>query len=243
MVVHGGTLTAQLRQRPPLVHGNGEYWGLAWPVLEWLEAQLEPGMTTLETGAGASTVVFAARGCSHVAVSPDPEEHRQIAEYCRAAKIDLGSVRFLAESSHTALAGGEGPQLDLVLIDGAHSFPWPSLDWFNVAPRLRVGGRVLVDDAYLPAVNVLVNHLRKSPSWRLEGVVGYRTPVFIKLDDEPPGAESHYKGGRFGRQVRFDYLPPHRRLVAWLRSRFIDRSPLAKLVRRRAVRRSQRAEP
>ena len=59
------TLTDRLRAAPPGIHGAGdEYWGLAWPALEWLEAELRPEMATLETGSGASTIVFAAAGPS-----------------------------------------------------------------------------------------------------------------------------------------------------------------------------------
>jgi len=43
-----------------------------------------------------------------------------------------------------------------VLIDGAHGFPYPILDWWYVAPHVKVGGHVLLDDAYLPAVPAIV---------------------------------------------------------------------------------------
>lgn len=231
-------LTHRLRRKPPLLHGEEDYWGLAWPALAWLEDHLRAGMTTVETGTGASTIVFAASGADHVAVSPSSAEHERIAAYCAGEGIDTSRVRFVAETSDKALAGWDGGRLDLALIDGAHEFPWPALDWFNLAPHLNVGGWLLVDDAFLPAVNVLVRHLRRSPSWRLAAVPGYRTAVFEKLDDAPPGTESQWGGGRLGRSVSFDYLPPGRRLVAWGRSRFLDRSPLAHLVRRRGRRRS-----
>ena len=88
----------------------------------------------------------------------------------------------------------------------------------------------MVDDAFLPSVNVLVRFLRSSPSWRLDTVPGYRTPVFRKLDDAPPSFD--WTGSGFDRRFRFDYLPPGRRLLSSARSRFIDRSPLHALVRR-----------
>ena len=71
-------LTDALRSAPPGLHGGGEYWGLAWAALGWLESNVRPGWATLETGAGASTLVFAAAGASHEAVTPDPEEEARI---------------------------------------------------------------------------------------------------------------------------------------------------------------------
>lgn len=207
------------------MHAGGPYLGLAWPALEWLEQNVRPGMSTLETGSGASTIVFAAGGASHVAISPVAEEHERIVRYCDENGIPTDDLHFIAESSHTALRGTwrEGP-LDLVLIDGAHSFPFPVLDWSSVAPHMRPGGRLLVDDAYQPAVNMLVRYLRRHPSWRLERVLGHRTPCFRKLDDS--GLVGDWDDETLGRP-RFDYLPPAPRLAAWLRHRLLERGPLA----------------
>ena len=53
MVTPDAPLAAALRADPPRLHGAGsEYWGLAWPALEWLEENVLPGFATLETGAG-----------------------------------------------------------------------------------------------------------------------------------------------------------------------------------------------
>ena len=83
-----GELTARLRAEPPGLHGGGdEYWGLAWPALEWLEREVRPGMATLETGAGASTIVFAAAGAVHDAVTPDPAEETRIRASCARLKF------------------------------------------------------------------------------------------------------------------------------------------------------------
>jgi hypothetical protein len=67
-------LTDKLRRDPTALHGNGEYWGLAWSALEWIEENVRPGMATLETGAGASTIVLAAVGAVHEAITPDSGE-------------------------------------------------------------------------------------------------------------------------------------------------------------------------
>jgi hypothetical protein len=219
-------VTDMMRADPPLAHGDDRYLGLAWPALEWLERHVAAGMTTLETGSGSSTVVFAARGARHTAISPVPEEHDRIRRFCAAHDIATEHVRFIAESSHTALLGTWTPEpLDLVLVDGAHSFPFPTLDWMYTAPHLKVGGRMLIDDAYQPAVNAVARYMRATSAWELETVPGHRTPVFRKLREEPLSFD--WDDRALGR-ARFDYLPPGRRAAASARYHLLERTVLGR---------------
>jgi hypothetical protein len=225
-------VTQQLRSSPPNLHGKGDaYFGLAWPALEWLEQTLRPDMTTLETGSGASSIVFAAAGSAHTVISPAADEHERIRAWCAENGISTARVEFLAASSDTALAGSWTPDaLDLVLVDGAHLFPFPVLDWFFTARRLRVGGRMVLDDAFLPSVNMVVRFLRSSQSWDFEGALSYRTVCFRKIDDDI-GYDA--LGHRFDRLPRFGYLPPAARAAAYARHLLIDRSPLVQRALRR----------
>ena len=220
-----GTLTQRLRSAPPLLHEGDAYLGLAWPALDWIERNVQPGMSTLETGTGASTLVFAASGAAHVAISPSSEEHRRIVALCRELEIPTDDLELIVGSSDRALIEKwHDRPLDVVLIDGAHSFPFPIFDWAYLAPHLRTGGRVLVDDAYQPAVNVLVRYLRKHPDWVLETVLGHRTPCFRKLAEG--GLAGEWDDETLGRP-RFDYLPPPQRALAWLRYRALEQGPVA----------------
>lgn len=102
-------------------------------------------------------------------------------------------------------------------MDGAHGFPYPVLDWWHLAPKLRTGGRMLLDDAYLPAVAGIVDFARASPAWELEPPASFRTACIRKLaDEEPPGdADALAAHGR----MSFAYLPAGRRIVASARTR------------------------
>jgi len=221
------TLTERLRASPPGIHGSGdEYWGLAWPALEWLERELREGMATVETGSGASTIVFAAAGTDHVAVTPDPDEEARVRAACRELDVSSDRVSFEVGYSHDVLPRLSDRALDLALLDGAHGFPYPILDWWNVAPRLKVGGRMLLDDAYMPPVAVVLDHTRSSTTWEVEDAISYRTVVLRKLDDELPPFD--WEGERLGGHMTFRYLPPRERAVASTRHRiFSTRAGLA----------------
>jgi predicted O-methyltransferase YrrM len=58
--------------------------------------------------------------------------------------------------------------LDLVLIDGGHGFPIPFVDWLYCAPRVRIGGIVIVDDTQLWTGEVLSDIIRADPDWELD---------------------------------------------------------------------------
>src|SRR5215218_9492696 len=99
-----GELTNALRREPPGLHAGGsEYWGLAWPALEWLEREVQPGMASLETGSGASTLVFAAGGAEHEAVTPAADEEQRFRTEAGRRGIDGSNVSFRIGLSHETL--------------------------------------------------------------------------------------------------------------------------------------------
>ena len=156
-------------------------------------------------------------GAAHEAITPDSAEEERVRRQCASLGVDSSGVTFRIGPSHDVLPGWEPRPLDLVLIDGAHGFPYPILDWWQLAPHLRVGGTMLLDDAYLPAVTAVVDFVRDSPAWALEDAVSFRTARVRKVREEPPpfDADSLAAHGR----MSFRYLPPGRRVAASTRQR------------------------
>jgi hypothetical protein len=214
------SLTDELRASRPSLHGQAEFWGLAWQALAFIERTVQPGMATIETGAGASTIVFAARAADHEVVTPSADEAERIRAECERRGISTERLRFRIGSSAEVLKAWEPRPLDLVLVDGAHAFPYPTLDWWFLAPHLKIGGLMLLDDAYMPPVAAVVDHLRTSPAWTLEQPVSFRTAAARKLADEQPPSE--WRGERSGGRMSFRYLPPRRRAAAAVRQRFFS---------------------
>jgi hypothetical protein len=224
-------LTEELRADPPRLHGAGEFWGLHWPALGWLEREVQPEMATLETGAGASTLVFAAAGSEHEAVTPVGAERDRILAECERRGISTDRVTFHIGPSQDVLPRLEPRPLDLVLIDGAHGFPYPILDWWFAAPRLRAGGLLVLDDCYLPPVGALVDFLCAQPGWEIATAPGRRTVVFRKLAELQP--EPDWSGERIGGRMSFRYLPPLRRARAAVEHRLLENRVAHAFARRR----------
>lgn len=170
-------VTSKLVANQPVCYGIGQ------DVLEFIAAAVQAGEKTLETGAGCSTLVFALRGARHIAVTPSGSEIKRISEYAVQEGVPLDQVQFAQESSHEFLPRCQVEGLDLVLLDGKHAFPWPMVDWFFTADRLRKGGLMIIDDAGMRSVAILAEFMRGDPGWDLVRDFGGKTLVFRKTRD------------------------------------------------------------
>ena len=177
-----------LSDRPSFHLGGACQWNSLPQTLAAIRDSVQPGDLTLETGVGASTVVFAAGGAHHTAISPDPGEHARVAEYCQQLGIDASRVTFIEGLSDDILPSllSRERTLDAAFIDGAHSFPYPEVDWFYVTRALKVGGKLLMDDISIPAVTPLFHHMRLEDNWRLDQVLDDRAVAFTLLAAPQP---------------------------------------------------------
>jgi hypothetical protein len=162
----------ELLEQPPRLHvdrhGKLTSWRASDALLRCIDSHLRPGMSTLETGAGVSSILFAMRGCRHIAVAPDISQAERIRAWCRSHDIPTDDLSFVTEPSETALPAMPREPLDVVLIDGAHGFPTPFIDWYYAGLRVDVGGVVIIDDTQIWTGRVLRDFLAADESWALE---------------------------------------------------------------------------
>lgn len=167
-------LVDRLLADPPVVHPMDSsprpamgVWSTDASAYRFIAARCGPGTRTLETGCGLSTALFAALGCEHTCAAASEAEVARVRAYCELKGFGTDTVRFFTGGSFlvlpTLLDDGD---LDLVLIDGSHGFPMPTIDWFYAGTRLRQGGVAIVDDVHLPAVRSLLEFLAGDPRWR-----------------------------------------------------------------------------
>jgi len=164
-----------------LYKGTLTSWAIHPDTLRFLYSMLTPGMSTLETGCGQTTVVFSIAGTKHVCIMPDQGEAERVQKYC--AELGLPkNITFVVRSSDVVLPQSEQipSGIDHVFIDGAHGFPAPIIDWHYTAPKLKLGGIVGVDDFKMPSVKLLYDFLCGEEEWELVRIM-HNTAFFRKL--------------------------------------------------------------
>ncbi|HXW33858.1 MAG TPA: class I SAM-dependent methyltransferase [Acidimicrobiales bacterium] len=180
-------------QSPPHIHplAPGGVWRTQRDCYEFIGSNVSAGSATLETGAGISTLLFAAWRCEHLCVVPDQAQVDGLLDHGAELRIDMSTVHFDVGPSEAVLPALKPTvTLDLVFIDGCHGFPMPVIDWFYAGRLLRKGGVVVFDDLQLPHVSHFLDwYLERDPRW--DRMV--RTPkwaAFRRLS-EGPLAELH----------------------------------------------------
>src|SRR4051812_45515656 len=86
----------QVLRQPPQVHpaAPAGVWDTAPGCYRFLARHCRPGTRTLETGLGASTVLFAMWGADHTCVVPSYGEVDACMAHCESAGIDMSRVDF-----------------------------------------------------------------------------------------------------------------------------------------------------
>jgi predicted O-methyltransferase YrrM len=172
---------------PTHLHAGGAAdWDISPEVLAFLQTHVKAGMHTLETGAGRSTIEFARAGAFHIAVTPMRDEAQRIEAACRAERIDTSALRFEIGFSQDVLPQLAIAPLDVALIDGGHGFPVPAVDFQFIAPKLKVGGLLLIDDVDLWTGAMIVDFLKGEKDWRLERILRGRTAIVRLLNAYAP---------------------------------------------------------
>jgi hypothetical protein len=222
-------VVAKLQADQPRFHVGGTVrWDSLPETLRLIDRTVRDGDTTLETGCGASTVVFLAGGAHHTVISPNKDEHDRVRDYCRKIGLNDSRLTSIAGSSDEVL-----PELcrdrvfDVAFIDGAHSFPYPEVDWHYVTRALKVGATLVIDDVPIPAVIPLFKHMSVEPNWRLEAILDDRAAAFSLLAPPAPEDWSVQPFNRHYPDCSFAPLPLRARLLGehWM-----------KLARRQAAR-------
>jgi ubiquinone/menaquinone biosynthesis C-methylase UbiE len=172
---------------PPKLHENDEGelisdWRIDNQTVAEIMKRLTPGMKTVETGAGLSTIIFGASGCRHTCIVPDQALVDRIKAYCRNEGVDLMNVEFIVAKSRDVVHRLTPGAYDLALIDGLHGLPTAYVDFCYMTVALREGGIMVVDDMHIFTCLSIAEFMESDHCWDVE-IRTSRFALAVKLDE------------------------------------------------------------
>lgn len=177
---------------PPRLHDWGHGWevgGLTGRIGERLIAELGryESPRVIETGAGASTLLFCAlEPAAITSIAPD----EGLRDRALAAAVERGistdRLHFICDRSELVLPklAEEGDCYEAAFIDGSHNWPAVFVDFCYLNLMVPVGGVMFVDDVQLYSVAQLYNLLRKQEEFEYVGLDD-KMATFRKVLDHP----------------------------------------------------------
>lgn len=186
-----GALENQFAAGPREVQGaGGASYAISNPVLHYIADLPASDWTSVESGCGYSTVVLANTFGTHICVNPDLASNRLVREFVEQHSGATG-LRHVEQSSDQGLPAlvAEGARVDLALIDGNHSHPFPLLDFHYMDLMLAPGGRLLIDNTEIEAVQELTGYLEMEGAYELERLIG-NCAVYRKVRNRAFGWKS-----------------------------------------------------
>jgi predicted O-methyltransferase YrrM len=145
-----------------------------------IELAPQPLSYSVETGSGRTTILLCNLAKRHLCFTLDDRYLKQ-----------TGTVPFVQEcpifwSTNTTFVFGPTQRtlpkhsfdhlIDLALIDGAHAYPFPELDYYFLYPHLRPGALLIVDDIHIPTIRHMAEFLSEDEMFvrlRVEGTTAF----------------------------------------------------------------------
>jgi hypothetical protein len=148
-------------------------------IAKLVEERFPNGLSaSAETGCGKSTLLLSHLSRRHICFT------QSIGNSANKVKthpaFNSGSVEFIHGPSQLTLRQHQWRQrLDFALLDGAHGYPFPELDYYFIYPQLSEGAILAVDDIHIPTITNLYHFLCEDEMYQLVALETY-TAFFVR---------------------------------------------------------------
>jgi hypothetical protein len=134
-----------------------------------------------ETGSGKTTLLFSHLSSHHLVFANDGGG--SISQVRNSPLFNPRNVIYIEGPTQLNLPRHRFEhELQIVLIDGPHAYPFPDLEYYYFYPHIANGGLLLIDDIQIPSIARMYEILKADAMWELLEVVEgmaflRRTPV------------------------------------------------------------------
>jgi hypothetical protein len=136
---------------------------------------------TAETGCGRTTVVFSRVSQSHTVFAKVDSSNR---ESLGRDWIDPSKVSWVVGPTQKTLPTfAFTQQLDFVLIDGPHGYPFPELEYYYLYPHLKEGAWLVIDDIHIGTIQNFFRFLMEDSMYSYSCTLG--NTAFFRRTEAP----------------------------------------------------------
>lgn len=137
---------------------------------------------SVETGAGKSTLFFSQVSKSHTVFAIDIG--KSLTRVRDSELLRKDSVEFVEGPTQVTVPSYTfSSDLDLVLIDGPHGYPFPDLEYYYLYPHLVEGGLLVIDDINIPNIRNMADVVKADDMFSFKKVIG--KTMFLERTDAP----------------------------------------------------------
>ena len=159
-----------------------------------VELSPKPLRYSAETGSGKTTVLLSHLADHHLCFTCDdrgiPRGSIDFVQNCPLFRFD--KITFVLGPTQRTLPSYKfSHMIDLALIDGAHGYPFPEMDYYFFYPHLRAGALLIVDDINIPTIRRLTQFLSEDEMFEQihveENTAFFRRTTAENFDPEGDG--------------------------------------------------------
>lgn len=162
----------------PSLHSAGMFSARTFEAIRKAAHKLQL-RNSIETGSGASTLLFSQMSEHHTVFALD-DGSGSVTNVRRSPLLRQDVVTFVEGPTQLTLPQHHFTEkLQVALIDGPHGYPFPDLEYYYLYPHLETGALLILDDIHIPTVHNLFQFLRRDAMFDLNEVVR-RTAFFTR---------------------------------------------------------------
>ena len=175
-------IVEEIAQLPGNWHGAG---CLSYDVIKEIShlGSANPFRFSVETGVGKSTLILSHCSERHVAFAADMGGD-SLSKTESSHLLNKSRVEFVVGFSQQTVPAYRFPcQVDFALIDGAHGYPFPEIDYYFISPHLSTGAILVIDDLHIPTIQNMFQVLKQDAMFKLDKIVD--TTAFLRRTEAP----------------------------------------------------------
>lgn len=140
-------------------------------------ASIGPIRHSVETGSGATTLLFSHLSADHRVFAVDGGN--SISEVRKSPLFKSENVTYVEGFTQVTLPNYTLPnKVQIALIDGPHGYPFPDLEYFYFYPIIETGGLLVVDDIPIPTIARMFDIIKADDMFELLDIVNDKMAIF-----------------------------------------------------------------